>query len=67
MTPVQKVFDRFFTYITDDMFMEISPEQTFAHLREYLDASLPLFEFPRCDLTIRVVEDAERRTREEYL
>lgn len=49
-TPFSAVYKKFFTYVTDDMFMEISREETEAALQDYLMAAIQLFEFPRQDL-----------------
>lgn len=57
MTPFQSVYDAFFTLITDDMYMEITPEETQADCRSLLMASLPLFEFPKRSL--QFTEDDE--------
>ena len=46
MTPFTRVYDAFFARITDDMYMEISEEQTRADCKGLLLGSLPLFEFP---------------------
>lgn len=46
MTSFQRVYDAFFSYVTDDMYMEITPEETTADCESLLYASVPLFEFP---------------------
>lgn len=51
MTPFTTVYDAFFTLITDDMYMEITKEETERDCRELLMASIPLFEFPDMVLT----------------
>lgn len=51
ITPFSAIYDKFFSYITDDMYMEITREETEAALQEYLEAAIQLFEFPRQDLT----------------
>lgn len=51
MTPFQAVYDRFFDFITDDMYMEISEEQTRRDLRGLLMGSIPTFEFPKVPFT----------------
>lgn len=45
-TTFQEVYDFFLAGITDDMFMELTREDTLAMLEEILLASLPHFEFP---------------------
>lgn len=49
-TSFQEVYDFFLAGITDDMFMELTPEDTKELLREILLAALPHFEFPRKDI-----------------
>lgn len=46
-TSFQEVYDFFLSGITDDMFMEMTKEDTEAMLEEILIAALPHFEFPR--------------------
>lgn len=50
-TPFSEVYDRFLSKITDDMYMEITEEETKAMLKELLLNAIPWFEFPRVDLT----------------
>lgn len=49
MTPTsfQEMYDFFLAGITDDMFMELTKEDTEAMMEELLIAALPHFEFPR--------------------
>lgn len=47
MTPFSSVYDAFFRQITDDMYMEISEEETREDCKDLLLASIPLFEFPK--------------------
>lgn len=46
-TTFQEMYDFFLAGITDDMFMELTKEDTEAMLEEILLAALPHFEFPR--------------------
>lgn len=46
-TSFQEVYDFFLAGITDDMFLELTKEDTEAMLEEILLAALPHFEFPR--------------------
>lgn len=46
-TTFQEMYDFFLAGITDDMFMEMTLEDTLAVLEEILLAALPHFEFPR--------------------
>ena len=47
VTSFEEMYDFFLAGITDDMFMEMTKEDTEALLEEILLASLPHFEFPR--------------------
>lgn len=49
-TTFQEVYDAFTSGITDDMFMEMTKEDTDEILEELLMAALPHFEFPRQDV-----------------
>ena len=49
-TPFSVVYDSFLSKITDDMYMELTEQETFSMLKELLTAALPLFEFPRISL-----------------
>ena len=56
------VYNRFLGKITDDMYLELTPEDTIKDLQHLLVDAIPGFEFPRKDLnnyTIQVVEIAE--------
>lgn len=44
------VYTRFYSKITDDMYMELDKNQTDALLDELLENALPWFEFPRVNL-----------------
>ena len=46
-TTFQEMYDFFLFGITDDMFMEMTREDTEGVLEELLVAALPHFEFPR--------------------
>ena len=46
-TTFQEMYDFFLSGITDDMFMEMTKEDTEAMLQEILVAAVPRFEFPR--------------------
>lgn len=49
-TPFQEVYDIFLSKITDDMFMELTMEDTEAMLQEILLQAIPMFEQPRFDI-----------------
>jgi len=44
------IYDSFFSKITDDMYMELTEEDTYSMLQDLLINSIPRFEFPRFDL-----------------
>lgn len=56
MTPLKAVYDSFFALITDDMYMEIGPEDTLKDCKSMLLASIPLFEFPEAPFEITTIE-----------
>ena len=56
MTPSSKVYDAFLRQITDDMYMELTKEDTMKVLAELLDSAISWFEFPRQSLD-RVTEE----------
>lgn len=49
-TSFDEIYDRFFGKITDDMYMEWSPENTRNDVKNILLDSIPGFEFPRFPL-----------------
>lgn len=59
MTPSSKVYNAFLRQITDDMFMELTKEDTMKMLSELLDSAIPWFEFPRQSLDVEVPEDKD--------
>ena len=50
ITSFSSVFDTFLSKITDDMYMELSKEETLPLQEELLMSALPHFEFPRKDI-----------------
>ena len=62
MTDVSKVYDAFLRQITDDMYMELTKEDTIGMLAELLDSAIPWFEFPRKSLEIQYAEDEEDKS-----
>lgn len=55
MTLFKTVYDAFFTLITDDMYLEITEEETNRDLRGLLMGSILLFEFPDHVLTYKTI------------
>lgn len=52
-TPFSVVYDTFLSKITDDMYMELTEEETASMLAELLQSAIPWFEFPRVNLNDR--------------
>ena len=55
-TPFAAVYNRFLGKITDDMYLELTPEDTIKDLRNLLIDAIPGFEFPRKVLTDYVID-----------
>ena len=53
------VYNRFLGKITDDMYLELTPEDTIRDLQNLLINAIPEFEFPRCNLYDYKIEIAE--------
>ena len=49
-TPFTQVYNRFLGKITDDMYVELTPQDTIRDLRNMIIDAIPGFEFPRCNL-----------------
>lgn len=49
-TPFSEVYNRFLGKITDDMYLELTPEDTIRDLQHLLIDAIPGFEFPRKNL-----------------
>ena len=49
-TPFSEIYELFLSKTTDDMYMELTPEDTLKILKELLISALPKFEFPRQNL-----------------
>lgn len=56
MTSFAAIYERFLGKITDDMYMELTPEDTIKDLRRLLVDAIPGFEFPRVDLQDYTIE-----------
>lgn len=52
MTKFQDVFNIFFSKITDDMYMEFTKQDTEKIVEQLLMNAIPMFEFPRVDITV---------------
>ena len=53
------VYNRFLGKITEDMYLELTPEDTIRDLQNLLINAIPGFEFPRCDLYNYKIEIVE--------
>lgn len=49
-TPFSKIYDSFLSKITDDMYMELTEQDTYSLLFQLLMSAIPKFEFPRQQL-----------------
>lgn len=65
-TPFSKVYESFFSKITDDMYMELTPEDTVKIVQELLLSAIPKFQFPRQTLEYEQRE-IETEDQEEFL
>lgn len=61
-TPFTAVYNRFLGKITDDMYLELTPEDTIRDLRNMLINIIPEFEFPRKNLTDYTVDTVIKPT-----
>lgn len=67
-TQFSTIYNRFLEKITDDMYMELTPEDTIKDLQRLLINAIPGFEFPRQSLneyTIKVEQIPESEAKEE--
>lgn len=66
-TQFSTIYNRFLEKITDDMYLELTPEDTIKDLQRLLINAIPGFEFPRkclSDYTINVIEIPESELKE---
>ena len=56
MTYFARVYNRFLGKITDDMYMELTPEDTIRDLQRLLINAIPGFEFPRKNLNDFIIK-----------
>lgn len=57
VTPFHIIYDRFLSKITDDLYLELTPEDTKKDLQSILLNAIPNFEFPRFSLFDYTVQD----------
>ena len=65
-TSFSKVYDNFLSKITDDMYLQLTQQDTKKLLKELLISALPKFEFPRICLDYEYVEQAVCKTCKKY-
>ena len=63
-TSFVEVYNRFLGKITDDMYMELTPQDTIRDLRNLLIDAIPGFEFPRKDLSKYSIQTATKSAAE---
>jgi hypothetical protein len=63
-TTFVEVYNRFLGKITDDMYMELTPQDTIRDLRNMLIDAIPNFEFPRKDLSDYTVKTTTKSASE---
>ena len=56
MTQFTEIYNRFLGKITDDMYVELTPEDTIKDLRNLLIEAIPGFEFPRKILSDYIID-----------
>lgn len=60
-TPFTEVYNRFLGKITDDMYIELTPEDTIKDLQNLIIDAIPGFEFPRKNLMDYEIKTAVKR------
>lgn len=63
-TAFTEVYNRFLGKITDDMYMELTPQDTIRDLRNLIVDCIPGFEFPRKDLSDYYIKTATKSAAE---
>lgn len=58
-TYFEEIYSIFLSKITDDMYMELTKEQTYSLLQELLLSAIPWFEFPRTSLDFELMTDVQ--------
>ena len=64
-TPFSEVYNRFLNKITDDMYLEYTPEDTLRDLQLIIIDAIPGFEFPRKNLLDYTIDTIEKTPGEE--
>lgn len=47
MTKFSKIYNAFLSQITDDLYLELTEQETYAMMQDLLIQAIPMFEFPR--------------------
>lgn len=58
-TPFSAVYDCFLSKVTDDMYMELTAEETEGLLQDFLLNAIPYFEFPRKNIADYSIDNEE--------
>ena len=66
-TPFSEVYANFLSKITDDMYMELTPQDTYKILRQLLLSALAKFEFPRQNLDYELRENEQENEEGELI
>ena len=66
-TAFSVVYDNFLSKITDDMYLELTEQDTLAILRQLLLAAIPKFEFPRQSLEYAYIIQRRKTEQEDYV
>lgn len=64
-TPFSEIYSNFLSKITDDMYMELTEQDTYKILQQLLLSALPKFEFPRQSLDYELKQITEEEGNEE--
>ena len=65
-TPFSAVYDCFLSKVTDDMYMELTPEETEGLLQDFLLNAIPYFEFPRKNIADYSIDNEEFNVELDY-
>ena len=66
-TPFSEVYNSFLSKITDDMYMELTEEDTFKILQQLLFSAIGKFEFPRQSLDYQFKQPQQGETQGEWI
>ena len=70
-TKFTNIYNRFLKQITDDLYVELTPDDTIRDLRDILEEALPRFEFPRSNILDYTISseiiDEENATNDDFI